>query len=48
MFFLWVGGMHSVKAPGRVDLEAHDREAIARDDQVQKSYEVELAQLLSD
>ena len=48
MFFVWVCGMHSIQAPGRVDLEAHDSKAIARDNQVQEGYEVELAQLLSD
>ena len=47
MISVWVSIVHSVQAPGRVDLESNDSHTIAWYQHMQKSYEVELAQLLA-
>ena len=39
--------IHSIKAPGRIDLECNDSHTIAWDQHVQSCNQVELAQLLA-
>ena len=47
MIIVWVCIVHSIQAPGRIDLESNDSHTIAWNQHMQKSYEVELAQLLA-